>query len=83
MKKKNIYAFLIKKTPFCAGLALKQKTFSNFQATYKKELCLLFENQAIFFTWVNVKISLTPHHLFVLVRSLRTPPPSPYFLNDS
>ena len=50
MKKKNIYAFLIKKTPLCAGLALKQKTFSNCQATYKKELCLLFENQAIFFT---------------------------------
>ena len=39
-----------KKTPLYTGLGLKQKTFSNFQASYQKELCLLFENQAIFFT---------------------------------
>ena len=37
-------------TPLCAGLGSKQKTFSNCQATYQKELCLLFENHAIFFT---------------------------------
>ena len=35
--------------PLYAGLGSKQKTFSKCQATYQKELCLLFENQAIFF----------------------------------
>ena len=45
-----VYAFLIKKTPSYAGLGSKQKAFSNCQAAYQKELCLLFENQAIFFT---------------------------------
>ena len=39
-----------KKTPLYAGLGSQQKTFSNCQATYQKELCLLFENQANFFT---------------------------------
>ena len=38
-----------KKTLY-AGLGPKQKAFSNCQATYQKELCLRFENQAIFFT---------------------------------
>ena len=58
-----------------ARLGSKQKTVSNCQATYQKELCLLFENQAIFFIWANVQIGLTlnPHPLFVLVRFLRTP----------
>ena len=48
MKKKNVYTFLIKKTAFYAGLDSKQKTFGNCQATYQKELCLLFENQQFF-----------------------------------
>ena len=39
-----------KKTPLYAGLGSKLKTLSNCQATYQKELCLLLENQAIFFT---------------------------------
>ena len=50
IEKKNVYTFLIKKTPFYPGLGSKQKTFTNSQASYQKELCLLFENQAIFFT---------------------------------
>ena len=49
MKKKCLRLFN-KKTPLYAGLSSKQKTFSNCQAIYQKELCLLFENQAIFFT---------------------------------
>ena len=50
-EKKNVYTLLIKKkTPSYAGLGSKQKTFSNCQAIYQKELCLLFRNQAIFFT---------------------------------
>ena len=49
-KKKKCLRLFNKKTPLYAGLGSKQKTFSNCQATYHKELCLLFENQAIFFT---------------------------------
>ena len=48
--KKKCLRFLSKKTPLYAGLGSKQKTFSNCQATCQKELCLLFENQAVFFT---------------------------------
>ena len=48
-KKKCIHLFN-KKAPLYAGLGSKQKTFSNCQASYQKELCLLFENQEIFFT---------------------------------
>ena len=39
-----------KRTPLYAGLGSKQKTFRNCQTTYQKELCLLFENPATFFT---------------------------------
>ena len=38
------------KTTFICWTRLKTETFSNCQATYQKELCLLFENQANFFT---------------------------------
>ena len=48
-KKKKSLRLFNKKTPLYAGLGSKQKTFSNWQATYQKELCLVFENQAIFF----------------------------------
>ena len=58
--KKKCLRFFNKKTPLYAGLGSKQKTFSNCQATYQKELCLLFENQAIFFHRANVQIGLTP-----------------------
>ena len=43
--KKSVYTFLIKKHLYM--LDLKQETFSNCQATYQKELSLLFENQEI------------------------------------
>ena len=49
-KKKKYLRLFNKKTPLYAGLGSKQKTFSNCQATYQKELCLLFENQTNFFT---------------------------------
>ena len=49
MKKKCLRLFN-KKTPLYAGLGSKQKKFSNCHATYQKELCLLFENQADIFT---------------------------------
>ena len=68
--KKNVYTFLIKKPAFYAGLDSKQKTFGNCQATYQKELCLLFENQQ-FFQSENREAWL--HSPFVLVHFLRTP----------
>ena len=37
-----------KKTPLYAGLGSKQKAFRNCQATYQKELCLLFEIRQFF-----------------------------------
>ena len=46
--KKKCLLFFNKKTPLYAELGSKRKTFSNCQATNLKELCLLFENQAIF-----------------------------------
>ena len=58
--KKKCLRFFNKKTPLYVGLGSKQKTFSNCQATYQKELCLLFENQAIFFHRANVQIGFTP-----------------------
>ena len=70
MKKKCLRLFN-RKTPLHAGLGSKQKTFSNYQATYQKELCLLFENQTIFFTEETYRQAC----LFVLVRFLRTPAP--------
>ena len=75
-KEKKCLRLFNQKTPLYVGLGSKQKTFSNCQATYQKELCLLFENQAIFFHRANVQIGLTPSLLlFVLVHFLRTPPP--------
>ena len=47
MKKKCLFN---KKHLYTLDEAKNKKTFSNCQATYQKELCLLFENQAIFFT---------------------------------
>ena len=49
-EKKTCRYVFNKKAPLYAGIDSKQKTFSNYQATYQKELCLLFRNQAIFFT---------------------------------
>ena len=73
---KNVYPFLIKKTPLYVGLDSKQKTFSNCQATYQEEICLLFENQVIFFTLAKVQIGLTPPPsppIILLVCFLRIP----------
>ena len=78
-KKKNVYAFLTKNT-FPSGLGS-----SNSQATYKKELYLVFEKLGNFFHRANVQIDLAIFlTVFVFVRFLRTPlPPSEqmYFLN--
>ena len=86
MKKKNVYASFIKKALLYAGLGSKQKTFSNCQATYQKEFCLLFENQVIFSQIERTdRLDTPPVPLFVLVRFLRTSLPArrTYFLNDS
>ena len=58
-------------------LRLFNKTFSNYQATYYKELYLLFEKSGNFFHRVSIEIDLTPPLLFVFIRSLRTPHPPP------
>ena len=44
---KNIYMLIYNKS-FKKGLRLFNKSFSNCQATYKKELCLLFEKSGNF-----------------------------------
>ena len=80
-KKKKCLRLFNKKTPLYAGLGTKQKTFSNCQGTYQKQLCLLFENQALFSqSECTDRLDppfLLPPPLFVLVRFLRTPlPPS-------
>ena len=74
MKKKTGYAFLRKKHLYMLDKKQKQKTFSNCQVTYQKELCLLFENQAIFSQSERTDRLDSPLPQFVLVRFLRTPP---------
>ena len=69
--KKTCLSLFNKKTPLYAGLGSKLKTFNNCQASYQKQVCLLFENPAFFFHRANVQIGLTPFPLFVLVRSPR------------
>ena len=88
LNEKKCRSLFNKKTPLYAGLGSKQKTFSNCQEIYQKELYLLFENQEIFFTERTYRWACpSPLPLFILVRFLRTPPPSPtarrtYFLNE-
>ena len=48
--KKKVLHLLNKKPPLYAKLGSKQKSFSNCQANSQNELCLLFENQAVFFS---------------------------------
>ena len=57
--------------------AQNRKTFSNCQATYQKELCLLFKKSRNFFHRANVKkIGLNPLTLFISIRRFfRTPFP--------
>ena len=75
-KKKKCLRLFNKKTPLHVGLGSKQKTFSNCQATYQKELAWpAVRKSRNFFHRANVQIGLTPLSLFVLVRFLRTPSP--------
>ena len=57
-KKKTKLRPFNKKTPLYARLGSKQKIFSNCQATYQKQLQLLFETDN-FFQRENVPIDLT------------------------
>ena len=54
----------------------KTKTFSNCQATFQIELCLLFEESDNFFHKANVQVGLTPllSVCFCLVFTDSTPP---------
>ena len=63
-EKKKCLRFFNKKRPLYAELGLKQKTFSNWQATYQKELFSQTERTD--------KLD-PPLPLFVLVCFLRTP----------
>ena len=47
--------------------AQNRKTFSNCQATYQKELCLLFEKSGNFFSQSKHTDSLDPLTLFVFL----------------
>ena len=49
-KKKKCPRLFNKKTTLYARLGSKQKAVSNCQAIYQEELCLSFENLAIFIT---------------------------------
>ena len=55
MKKNNN-----KKHLYMLDQAQNRKTFSNCQATYQKELCMLFGKSGNFFHRANVQIGLTP-----------------------
>ena len=52
---------------FQENLKLAMKKTTTGQATYQKELCLLFEKSGSFFHRGNVQIGLTPFLLFVFV----------------
>ena len=58
--KKNIFAFNKKKHLDTLDWAQNSKSFSNCQATYQKELCLLFEKSDNFLHRANVQIGFTP-----------------------
>ena len=49
-KKKNLHFFLIKKHLYMLDQAQNGKTFSNYEATYQKELCFMFEKSGNFFS---------------------------------
>ena len=75
LNEKKCLSFFNKKRALYAGLGSKKtKTFSNYQATYQKELCLLFENQAIFFTeWTHRYVWSPPPVCFSPL--FKDPPP--------
>ena len=69
----NCQPLFMKKTQlYMLDQAQNRKTFSNSQATYQKELCLLCEKSGNFFQ-INVQVELIPLSLFVFVRFLRNP----------
>ena len=88
LNEKKIIRLFNKKALLYAGIDSKQQTFSNCQATYQKELCLLFEKSGKFFhrVFFFTKIFSDRPDRHVRFRSLfKDPPPSPsqprYFLN--
>ena len=74
--KKNVSAFLINNHLYILDYAQNKKAFNNCEATYKKELCLLFEKSGNFFHRPNVKTSLNPLPLFIFACFLRIPLPN-------
>ena len=74
--KKTVYVFLIKKHLYLLDRAQNNKIFSNCQATYQKELCLLFEKLGNCFHRANEQIHLIPPPS-VSFSSLFQDPPSP------
>ena len=71
---KNIYMFIYKKR-LKKCLYRFNKIFSNYQATYQKELYLLFEKSSIFFSQSEQRDKLNPSPplpLFAFISSLRT-----------
>ena len=87
-EKKKCLQLFNKKAPLYAGLGSRQKSFSKCQVTYQKELCLLFENQAFFYSQRERTDRRDPPSPFPLLRipPQLTPSLSPsrrmYFLND-
>ena len=69
-----IYEFLATWDHAILDLAQNRKTFSNSQASFQKELYLLFEKSGNFFHRLNIEIDLTLSP-FVFVHFLRIPPP--------
>ena len=74
-KKKKCLRPFNKKTPLYDGLGSKQKIFSNCQATYQKELYLLFETDS-FFQRANVPIGLTTPPPVCFSSLFKNPPPT-------
>ena len=67
--------FFIKKHLYMLNYAQNRKIFSNCQATYQKELCLLFEKSGNFFHRGNVQIDLTTPTPVCFCSLFKDPPP--------
>ena len=81
LNEKKCLCLFNKNTPSYAGLGFKQKTFSNCQATYQKELCCLKMSEC-----ANVQRGLTPPPpptpaCFSLLFKNPTPTPHPSMMN--
>ena len=75
-KKKKCLSIFNKKTPLLDQVQ-NSKTFSNCEATYKKEFCLLFEKSGYFFHRANVQIDRLHTLLPFCFHSLFKYPPPP------